>query len=148
MDEDPALNDEGELENEQDQNEDGEGSTDQEPSVQCRLNIVVEKGEGKGCINIDALAQDASIIVENLYFYEDPALAHSTNADATHKRMNIYSGPPFGTLDEDLQLMIEQYLEERGINAELAVFVPDYMDMKEHKEYMNWLKNVKKFVDA
>lgn len=145
MDEDPALDDEGEN---LQQNEDGEGGSEHEPSVQCRLNIVIEKGEGKGCINIDAVAQDASIMVENLYFYKDPAMAHNTDANVNHSRMNVYGGPPFGTLDEDLQLMVEQYLDERGINSELAVFVPDYMDMKEHKEYMSWLQNFKKFVDA
>ncbi|KAF3763777.1 mitochondrial glycoprotein [Cryphonectria parasitica EP155] len=129
--------------------EDADGEVlDQEPSVTCRLNIVVEKPGQKGALNIEAVAQDASILVENLYFYQDAAIAHSSSAEAVHKGGDVYPGPPFGTLDEDLQLLMEQYLDERGINSALAVFVPDYMDMKEHREYLAWLKNVKQFVDA
>lgn len=118
-----------------------------EPGVTCRLNIVVEK-EGQGALNIDASVQDAAIIVENMYYYHDPAIAHSASPEAVHKERDVYPGPQFGTLDEDLQLLMEQYLDERGINSALAVFVPDYMDLKEHREYLAWLNNVKKFIDA
>lgn len=125
--------------------EDAEGPS--EPGVTCRLSIVVEK-EGQGALNIDASVQDAAIIVENLYYYHDPAVAHSATPEAVHKERDIYPGPAFGTLDEDLQLLMEQYLDERGINSTLAVFVPDYMDLKESREYLAWMKNVKKFIDA
>lgn len=123
----------------------GGGPGDSPMSV--NLNIVVEK-PGKGCINLDAIAQDGSIIVENMSYYKDAAIAHSSNADAVHKGRDVYPGPPFGTLDEDLQLLMEQFLEERGINTTLAVFVPEYMDVKEQREYLLWLNNVKGFVDA
>lgn len=125
--------------------EDGEGGN--EPGVTCRLNIVVEK-PGKGALNIEAVAQEASIIVENMYYYHDAAIAHSASPDAVHKSRDVYPGPPFGTLDEDLQLLMEQYLDERGINSALALFVPEYMDMKEQREYLAWLGNVKGFVEA
>lgn len=62
--------------------------------------------------------------------------------------MNKYLGPPFANLDEDLQILIDRYLDERGINSALAVFIPDYIDMKEQKEYTTWLSNVKGFVAA
>lgn len=126
--------------------EDLEGSGGETP-MSVALNIVIEK-PGKGCINLDAVAQDGAVIVENMSYYQDPAIAHSTNAEAVHKSRDVYPGPPFGTLDEDLQLLMEQFLEERGINSALALFVPDYMDMKEQREYCQWLNNVKGFVDA
>lgn len=124
-----------------------EGMDGSESGVTCRLNIVVEK-PGQGALNIEAVVQDAAIIVENMYYYNDPAIAHSATPEAAHKERDVYPGPPFGTLDEDLQLLMEQYLDERGINSALAVFVPDYMDVKEHREYVTWLNNVKKFIDA
>lgn len=153
MEDDQAMTDEdGELINDlsgredaQDGAEDGEDGV--EPGAACRLNIVVEK-PGQGALNIEAMVQDAAIIVENMYYYHDPAIAHSASPEAVHKERDVYPGPPFGTLDEDLQLLMEQYLDERGINTALAVFVPDYMDVKEHREYLTWLSNVKKFVDA
>ena len=42
---------------------------------------------------------------------------------------------------------MERYLEERGINTALATFIPDYAELKEQKEYISWLKNLKAFVD-
>lgn len=153
MEDDQAMTDEdGELINDLSGREDGQdgaedGEDGMEPGAACRLNIVVEK-PGQGALNIEAMVQDAAIIVENMYYYHDPAIAHSTTPEAVHKERDVYPGPPFGTLDEDLQLLMEQYLDERGINTALAVFVPDYMDVKEHREYLAWLNNVKKFIDA
>jgi complement component 1 Q subcomponent-binding protein len=123
---------------------DGSGS---EASVPCRLNVVVEKA-GKGALNIEAIAQDGNIVVDNLYYYPDADMAHSTSAEVAHKAQDLYPGPPFGSLDEDLQILMERYLEERGVTQALAVFVPDYMDLKEQREYLAWLNKVKSFVDA
>ncbi|KAI1260273.1 mitochondrial glycoprotein [Xylariaceae sp. FL1019] len=124
--------------------EDPEGS---EPMVPCHLNIVVEKN-GKGALNIEATAQDGAIMVENFYYYKDASLAHSTSPAAVHAAEDVYPGPPFGSLDEDLQMLMERFLEERGIGQALALFVPDYMDVKEQREYQSWLTNVKDFVKA
>ncbi len=155
FDEDPALSDEdldGNASASQDgraaelaEEEDFEGNN--EAAVPCRLNIVVEK-PGKGALNIEATAQDGNIAVENLYYFNDANLAHGKTADVAHAAQDIYPGPPFGSLDEDLQILLERYLEERGITQALAVFVPDYMDVKEQKEYLAWLDNVKGFVDS
>ncbi|KAI0433121.1 mitochondrial glycoprotein [Xylaria sp. FL1042] len=126
-----------------------EGLEDEEPesAVPCRLNIVVEK-PNKGALNIEAIAQDGSILVENFYYYKDPKMAHSSSPEAVHGAEDVYPGPPFGSLDEDLQLLMERYLEERGISTAMAIFVPDYMNVKEQREYQAWLKNIKSFVEA
>ncbi|KAI1424205.1 mitochondrial glycoprotein [Xylaria sp. FL1777] len=118
-----------------------------ESSIPCRLNIVVEK-PNKGALNIEAVAQDGSILVENFYYYKDPKMAHSSSPEAVHGAEDVYPGPPFGSLDEDLQLLMERFLEERGISTAMAIFVPDYMDAKEQREYQAWLKNIKDFVEA
>lgn len=160
MEEDPAMEDELDaLESKQgEQGRRGgaadladEGAEDMddagEAAVPCRLNIVIEK-PGRGALNVEALAQDGSIVVENLFYYKDAKLAHSTDPEAVHAAQDAYPGPPFGNLDEDLQILMERYLEERGITQALAMFVPDYMDVKEQREYMAWLNNVKAFIDA
>ncbi|KAI2467370.1 mitochondrial glycoprotein [Annulohypoxylon bovei var. microspora] len=124
-----------------------EEENEHEAPVPCRLNVVVEK-PGKGALNIEALAQDGQVMVENFYYFKDSKLAHGETAETAHAAQDVYPGPPFGTLDEDLQLLMERYLEERGVTQALAVFVPDYMDIKEQREYQNWLKDVKTFIDA
>ena len=70
-------------------------------------------------------------------------MLRSTNAAYEH----LYTGPPFQQLDEEVQGMLEQYLDVRGINTALALFIPDYIDVKEQREYLGWLERVKDFVE-
>lgn len=128
---------------------DDELDIDEESAAPINLSIVVEKpGKSSGALNIDATAQDGSIIVDNMFFYEDANVAKLDSPESAQKRADVYPGPPFGSLDEDLQVLMERFLEERGITQALAVFVPDYVDVKEQREYLRWLNNVKGFIDA
>jgi complement component 1 Q subcomponent-binding protein len=123
------------------------GEDEHDSSFAARVNIIVEKAN-KGALAVEAIAQSGAILIENAYFYPDASLAHAKTADKIHERQDLYVGPPFSNLDEDLQVLLERYLEERGINTALALFVPDYIDVKEQKEYVSWLTNVKSFVEA
>lgn len=127
--------------------EGAEGEGEAARSYPARLNIIIEKA-GKGALNIESAVQDGEHIIENVYYYADPAFAYAKTPQEIHGRQDLYSGPPFANLDEGLQVLLERYLDERGINAALAIFVPDYIDMKEQKEYLRWLTNVKDFVEA
>ncbi|RAL64702.1 hypothetical protein DID88_001734 [Monilinia fructigena] len=113
----------------------------------ARINIIVEK-KNKGALAIETVAEDGMIVVDNVYYYADAAHAYAKTTEAAHQRQDMYVGPPYGNLDEDLQVLFERYLDERGINQALAIFVPDYIDMKEQKEYLRWLNNVKGFIEA
>lgn len=142
--EDRAMADEEDIK----QNDEELAEEDEGPeSFPARVNVIIEKA-GKGAMAVETIAQDGQIIIDNVYYYKDAALAHAKTADLAHNRQELYVGPPFGNLDEDLQVVLERYLDERGINTALALFVPDYIDMKEQKEYLAWLANVKGFVEA
>lgn len=127
--------------------EEGAESEEEPASFPARLNIIIEKA-GKGALAVESVVQDGMVVIDNVYYYTDPAHAHAKTAEKVHERQDLYVGPPFGNLDEDLQILLERYLDERGINTALAIFVPDYIDMKEQKEYVRWLENVKGFVEA
>lgn len=127
------------------ESEEGEGGEEQ--SFPARLNIIIEK-PNKGALAVESVVQDGMVVIDNVYYYADASFAHAKTADKVHERQDLYVGPPFGNLDEDLQVLFERYLDERGINTALAIFVPDYIDMKEQKEYLRWLENVKGFVEA
>jgi complement component 1 Q subcomponent-binding protein, mitochondrial len=72
----------------------------------------------------------------------------STPSELLHNSpSHLYTGPPFEQLDEEVQGMLESYLDARGINTYLALFIPDYIDVKEQKEYVAWLERVKGFMD-
>ncbi|PFH59718.1 hypothetical protein XA68_11954 [Ophiocordyceps unilateralis] len=126
-----------------------EDDISEENAAPINLTIVVEKpGKTAGALSIHASARDGNIEVDSATFIHDAALVTSNTPDVVHKRVDLYAGPPFGSLDEDLQILIERFLEERGINQAMAIFVADYVDTKEQKEYLRWLDNIKGFVEA
>lgn len=150
MDEDQAMDDSDPAQPTAPQaDEDGAEADEDFPSAPpTHLTVVVEKpSKGPGALTIECTAQDGSVVIDNVHHYSDAAQAFASTPEASHARVDAYAGPSFSTLDEDLQVLVEQYLEERGIGENLAAFVPDYVDFKEQREYSRWLKNVKAFVD-
>jgi complement component 1 Q subcomponent-binding protein len=133
-----APADREELEDDYD-NEDGE------QGFPAHASIRIERA-GKGALAIEATAQDGDFLIEDMHYFPDAELADPQTAEKDWSRRTLYTGPPFNNLDEDLQILLEKYLEERGINTRLALFIPDYIDHKEQKEYIRWLNNVKNFV--
>ncbi|KAI9894184.1 MAG: hypothetical protein M1814_004038 [Vezdaea aestivalis] len=132
-------------EQEQEQGQDEELA----PTYRANLQVAIEK-KGQGSLRIAAAAQDGVIAIENVFYFtpegEKQALKPAQlQGDATKEP---YAGPQFNNLDEDLQVLFESYLEERGIDTRLAMFVPEYTEWKEQQEYVRWLNNLKKFVEA
>ncbi|RKF63634.1 Mitochondrial acidic protein MAM33 [Erysiphe neolycopersici] len=124
-----------------------EGGEEDDISVPVRLHIVVEK-PGKGALVIDSVIQDSMVMIESCLHYENPEHAYAKTSEQFHERQDLYAGPVFANLDEELQVLFERYLDERGINTALAIFVPEYINMKEQREYARWLKNIKNFVET
>jgi complement component 1 Q subcomponent-binding protein len=113
---------------------------DLEPSFPARVNVTIEK-PNNGALLIQTVAQDGLFQIEEVSYFSKPDLAHAQTAEKDWARQSLYAGPPFENLDEDLQTFLERYLEERGINAELANMIPDYIQVKEQKEYVRWLES-------
>lgn len=112
----------------------------QEPSFPSRLHINIEKA-GKGILQLEAMAQDGEIMIENVYYYKRPELADAKTAELDWTKRDLYTGPMFSALDEDLQILLDRYIEERGIDTALALWIPEYIDWKEQREYLNWLSS-------
>jgi complement component 1 Q subcomponent-binding protein, mitochondrial len=119
---------------------DDESEQPRETSFPARATIKVER-EGKGAMQIEAIASDGEFSINGVYFFPDAELADPSTAEKDWMRRSMYTGPQFGSLDEDLQILLERYLEDRGVNTRMALFIPDYIDYKEQKEYVNWLKS-------
>lgn len=111
---------------------------DAQPSFPARVQVTVTR-QGKGALAIECIAQDGEITIDNVYHFPTAELAEAKTAEIDWTRRSLYTGPPFGQLDEDLQVLLERFLDERGINTSMALFIPDYIDMKEQKEYIRWL---------
>lgn len=50
-------------------------------------------------------------------------------------------------LDENLQKAFHKYLEVRGVKPSTTNFLLEYMINKDNKEYFQWLKNLKNFIE-
>ena len=61
---------------------------------------------------------------------------------------NIYIGPKFTELDDELRMEFQNYLEERNIDQDFSYFVLTYAKQKEQQEYVNWLEKLSEFVAA
>lgn len=120
--------------------EDENSEEDPGPAFPLTLEVTIEK-KGKGALQIEATAEDGQILVHNVSYYPKSELASAETAELEWVASGLYSGPPFGNLDQDLQLLLERYLDERGINTELALWIPDYVDFKEQREYVDWLSS-------
>ena len=114
--------------------------SDARPSFAAHVQVTVSR-EGKGALAVECTAQDGEITIDNVYHFPSADLAEAKTAEKDWARRSLYTGPPFGQLDEDLQVLLERYLDERGINTSMALFIPDYIDMKEQKEYIRWLSS-------
>lgn len=115
-------------------------TNDLEPSFPARVNVTVEK-PSNGALLIQTVVQDGLFQIEEVSYFSKPDLAYAQTAEKDWARQSLYAGPPFENLDEDLQTFLERYLEERGINAELGNMIPDYIQVKEQKEYVRWLES-------
>ena len=112
---------------------------DQDPGFPARVNITIEKPGSEGALQVESIAQDGVIAIENVYYFPKAEYADAETAEQDWARKLMYTGPPYGNLDQDLQVLLERYLDERGINTALALWVPEYIDFKEQREYVRWL---------
>ena len=117
---------------------------DSQQGFPANVNVLIQRPD-KGSLRVHLLTDNGRFIVQGVM--------HLPESDASetdllrHPAEHLYTGPPFGQLDEEVQGMLEQYLDARGINTALALFIPDYIDVKEQREYLGWLRRVKTFVE-
>lgn len=112
-----------------------------------RVSLSIVKTSGPGALSVDMVCQEGNFIVDNVSYYKDAKLGNDLTAEADWKRRGLYIGPQFDTLDVSVQEEFEKFLQERGVNEHVALFIPEYAEYKEQTEYVKWLENVKNFVE-
>ena len=117
-----------------------EDASDASTSYPLNLLITINK-PGDQALVIRAVARDGTIATEQINYYPKSSLIDPASGPEAVEAGSLYSGPPFENLDTDLQLMFESYLEERGVNAEMANVLPYFVEWKEQREYVDWLSS-------
>ncbi|KAL2539926.1 Uncharacterized protein Adt_00904 [Abeliophyllum distichum] len=121
------------------ENDDDNDNDDEEKGSQSSIPLVVRVSKKNGpCLEFGCTAYPDEIAIDSLSV-KDPEISEDQIA---------YEGPDFSDLDENLQKAFHKYLEIRGIKPSTTNFLHEYMIGKDSKEYVTWLKNLKKFVEA
>ncbi|KAK4556460.1 Mitochondrial acidic protein mam33 [Recurvomyces mirabilis] len=126
----------------------GQENEDDQPAFPANVNVLIQR-KGKGALRINLIADTGMFNIQSLTHVPDSKHTNGLSASELIRldTPNLYTGPPFQQLDEEVQSLLEQYLDVRGINTHLALFVPEYIDVKEQKEYLGWLGRVRGFVE-
>ncbi|XP_009773542.1 uncharacterized protein At2g39795, mitochondrial-like [Nicotiana sylvestris] len=124
----------GRCENAEDDAVDSEEESESQPSVP--LSVTVSKENGLA-LEFDVRAFPNKILICGISIKE---LKSSSN-------QLDYRGPAFSLLNESLQKSFYEYLEVRGLTGSTANFLLEYVISKDSKEYIRWLKTIKKFVE-
>ncbi|KAK3070790.1 Mitochondrial acidic protein mam33 [Teratosphaeriaceae sp. CCFEE 6253] len=134
--------------------DEGQQEEEAQPAFPANVNVLMQR-KNKGALRISLIADTGVFTIQSVTHLPDTLLgdasAGSHNKTASEllraETPSLYTGPPFQQLDEEVQNLLEQYLDVRGINTTLALFVPEYIDVKEQKEYLGWLGRVRGFVE-
>uniref|UniRef100_A0A2P2KF38 Mitochondrial glycoprotein family protein n=1 Tax=Rhizophora mucronata TaxID=61149 RepID=A0A2P2KF38_RHIMU len=111
---------------------------DNESNVPPSLPMVVSISKGNGqCLEFGITAFADEITIDSL----------SIKSPESSEDQLSYEGPDFNDLDENLQKHFHKYLEIRGITPSASNFLLEYMNNKDNREYLQWLKNLKNFVE-
>ncbi|KAL3835490.1 hypothetical protein ACJIZ3_010226 [Penstemon smallii] len=114
---------------------------DDETSEDMRLHITliidIFKGEDNEIVEFVCSAWPDSIEIQKVF-----TRGHD------RKKGQPYMGPPFKELDDELQNSLYDFLEERGIDDELAEFLHRCMKNKDKTEYLYWMENLKSFIQT
>lgn len=118
-----------------DENEDG--SDDYDEVVPVHFEVQVMKRE---CSLIFECESNGDFLVIN-------HIALQTGEDEDEEDSDTpYSGPVFDDLDDTLQQAFLDYLEERGVNADLGEYIRLLALDKMSVEYQTWLQRVRDFI--
>ncbi|KAG2390107.1 hypothetical protein LR48_Vigan07g243700 [Vigna angularis] len=107
-------------------------------NVRLHLSLIVDisKGEGENDLEFVCSAWPDSLNVEKVFVLRRGRMA-----------ARPYIGPDFRDLSAKVQEKFYEYLDERGVNDELAVFLHEYMMNKDRIELLRWMDSLKSFVE-
>ena len=132
---------------EQNQQNEG-GEEDEERGMTenyCDFTIFIRDANGKSGMVVEATSMDTEINYNTVSLSKD--IPETRKTHRFERQMKEYAGPDFSTLDERIQTSISEYLEGFGVNEHLCAFVECMSLDKDQRLYMNWLSNLKDFIN-
>ena len=103
------------------------------------LDVSISNNENK-TIGFRLEIFENSVDVENFFINNTDKLLDIKSIN------NLYDGPKFKEIEDDLQDGMLLYLEENGIDSNFAEVIQNVISVKEQEEYIHFLDEIKKFV--
>ena len=101
--------------------------------------------EGKEGIVAECTSMDTEIHINSVMVTKD--IDGQLKSHRFQRILENYAGPEFVTLDERIQNSLLDYLAGFGLNEHLAAFVECMSLDKDQRLYMNWLGDLKNFIN-
>ncbi|CAI0411182.1 unnamed protein product [Linum tenue] len=118
---------------------DDDDDDDTERPTQSSLPLVVTVTKKSGTsLEFSCVAFADEIAIDSL----------SVKKPENNSEEMVYDGPNFHDLDENLKNAFHKYLDIRGIKPSTTNFLHEYMINKDCREYLGWLNDLRKFVQA
>ncbi|KAM3380617.1 putative protein, mitochondrial isoform X2 [Capsicum galapagoense] len=114
----------------------GDVSAADDVLLHMTMIVNVHKGEGNDVLEFVCSAWPNSVEICKVYMRGQNGIVDQP-----------YVGPPFKELDDELQNSLYDFLETRGINDELCVFLHQYMKNKDKLEFIRWMEKAKAFIE-
>ena len=111
----------------------------------CDFTIFIFDANGKSGMVVEATSMDTEINYNTVSLSQN--IPETRKVHRFERQMKFYAGPDFSTLDERIQTAISEYLEGFGVNEHLCAFVECMSLDKDQRLYMNWLSNLKDFIN-
>jgi hypothetical protein len=106
-------------------------------------NLVLLVQKGTSTLRFGLSIEDQELVLDTVGYYKDGAVLKGPQAEAELK--SYYSGPVISELDSHFVDQFLNYLEVRGVDDNLAVFVTEYAFWMEQQEYERWLEGIATF---
>ncbi|KAG2335029.1 hypothetical protein Bca52824_006209 [Brassica carinata] len=128
---------EEEEEEEEEEAEEAEAQSDdedEESSVRIPMVVSVSKGDDGVCLEFGVTGYADETVIDTLSIKQPQGSENEGACD-------------FEDLNENLQKAFHRFLEIRGIKPSFTRFLADHVANKDSRVYLQWLKDVKSFVE-
>ncbi|KAI3987855.1 hypothetical protein MKX01_020969 [Papaver californicum] len=114
------------------------GDDDEYGSTQLHISLIVDisKGENDSVFEFICSAWPDCLEIDKVFMLRRNGMPAKP-----------YIGPDFKDFDVELKSSLQEFLEARGVNEELADFLHEYMMNKDKTEFIRWMGNIRSFIE-
>ncbi|KAH9621261.1 hypothetical protein KSS87_004372 [Heliosperma pusillum] len=113
------------------------GEQEKEDHLHITMMISIFKEESNHVLEFFCSAWPDTVEIQKLFVRQKSIMLHN----------KPYTGPKFRELDDQLQDSLYDFLEERGVDDKLCVFLHRYIHYKDKAEYIRWMEFARKAVE-